>query len=129
MNYEEDGKRKETMKKTLNEITAVYDLANPTGIKAVQFLNAGTLHENIRNSNVHDLFKDRIYSGVTMIGTELQRKVLDKFVFMKESMLKPLIVMTITDGEVRRDSREEVFQFNVYLTVERSRSRGRASFI
>lgn len=100
MNFEEGGERKKTLEQILHEITRVYDLANPTGLTAVRFLNATRWRKNVRNSDVASLLKDRVYNGATMIGTELQRKVLDKFVFVGEPMLKPLIVMTITDGEV-----------------------------
>jgi len=37
---------------------------------------------------------------VTRIGTELKRKVIDQYVFKKEPMSKPLLVIVITDGKV-----------------------------
>lgn len=105
MDFEEGGERKIALERTLNEITKVYDLANPTGITAVRFMNAGRWEKNVRNSGVRALFKDRVYDGATMIGTQLKRKVLDRFVFTEKPMSKPLIVLTITDGEVRLDCR------------------------
>lgn len=102
MNFEEGGERKKTLERVLHEITGVYDLANPTGLTAVRFLNATRSKKNVRNCDVAGLLKHRVYNGGTMIGTELKRKVLNRFVFMKKPMLKPLIVMIITDGEVSR---------------------------
>lgn len=101
MNLEENGERKKTLERTLHEITKVYDLVNPTdGLMSVRFLNARKAENNIKNSDVPGLFKYRVYNGGTMIGTELKRKVLDRFVFMEKPMLNPLLVMTITDGVV-----------------------------
>lgn len=99
MNFEQGGERKKTMEQTLDEITKVYDLANSDGLKSVQFLNASKVRYNIKNSDIPGIFKYRVYNGMTMIGTELKRKVLDRFVFM-EPMSKPLVVITITDGQV-----------------------------
>lgn len=99
MNLEQNGERKKTLERTLDEITKVYDIVNSTGLKSVRFLNARKVRNNIKNSDVPGIFKYRVYDGPTMIGTELKRKVLDRFVF-KEPMSKPLLVITITDGQV-----------------------------
>lgn len=100
METEQEGKRKETLKRTMKEITAVYDLANTKGIKSIKFLNTKKGLRNIKSTNWKKKFDAHDYDGMTRIGTSLQKKILDKFVW-EEEMIKPLLVMIITDGDVR----------------------------
>lgn len=100
MDYPENVGRKKTLKKTLEEITKIYDLANATGILSVRFINHKQGKKNVTNKKVEDLFHGRIYTGFTMIGTALEKKVLKKFVLDEPNMKKPLLVMTVTDGMV-----------------------------
>lgn len=100
MDYAQDGARKATLKKTIDEITKVYDLANDTGILSVRFINNKQGKKEVSNKKVESLFHERIYEGSTKIGTALEKKVLKPFVLSKEKMEKPLLVMTITDGTV-----------------------------
>lgn len=83
----------------MDHITSVYDLANPTGIRSVKFINAKRGLAKVRSGNWRRNFKDRDYDGMTRIGTALKTKILDQFVW-REEMKKPLLVMIITDGEV-----------------------------
>jgi hypothetical protein len=53
------------------------------------------------------MIKGHAWRGVTRIGTELERKILDYFVYEPKAVPrklqereKPLLIMTITDGEV-----------------------------
>lgn len=99
MESEQGGERIETLKRTMDEITAIYDLANPTGIRAIKFLNAKKGLLNVRNKNWKKNFKGLRYDGMTRIGTALKAKILAQFVW-KTAMTKPLLVMIITDGDV-----------------------------
>ncbi|KAI5839450.1 hypothetical protein DFP73DRAFT_561684 [Morchella snyderi] len=99
MKSEQEGKRIETLHKTMDEITRVYDYANENGIKSVRFLNAKRGVAKIKNTNWKKQFDKIVYNGVTKIGTSLNLKILDKFVW-GETMTKPLLVMIITDGDV-----------------------------
>lgn len=99
METEQDGQRIQTLKKTMSEITAIYDLANPTGIRSVRFLNAKTGLLNVKSTNWKKRFNAHDYTGVTRIGTSLQKKILDRFVYERR-MEKPLLIITITDGDV-----------------------------
>lgn len=100
MKFAEAGERIKTLEKTMDEITSVYGLANPTGIRAVKFINAKKGLLNIRNNNWKKRFKLINYAGVTPIGTSLRLKVIDRFVWTTPPMKKPLLVVIITDGEV-----------------------------
>ncbi|KAL0631443.1 hypothetical protein Q9L58_009688 [Maublancomyces gigas] len=98
METEQEGQRIVTLKSTMKEITSVYDLANPKGIRSIKFLNAKKGLQNIKSSNWRKKFEAHDYNGMTRIGTSLQKKILDKFVW-ESKMIKPLLVMIITDGD------------------------------
>lgn len=103
MNYMQKGARKATLKKTLDEVTKIYDLANENGLLAVRFINTPKGRKSVVNSKVESIFDGRKYDGTTMIGTALEKKMLQPFVMDKitnKKMEKPLLVMTITDGRV-----------------------------
>lgn len=104
MSDEEGGRRIEILAETMKKITMVYDLARPEpdkGLVSVKFINGSTGYKNIDNRRVSPLLKKHIFWGTTQIGSALQRKVLDNFVFNPDApMKKPLLVMTITDGGV-----------------------------
>lgn len=99
MQSEESGARIKTLEKIMQEITSVYELANPIGIRAVEFVNANKELLNVGKKNWENEFKLLKYEGVTQIGTSLKSKVIDQFVW-KSDMKKPLLVVVITGGEV-----------------------------
>lgn len=100
MNDEENGSRKETLLATMTEITKVYDLANPQGILSIRFLNTLKGKRNANKEKAVALLKGHSYWGSTKIGTVLDKKVLQRFVWGPDPLKKPLLVMTITDGDV-----------------------------
>jgi hypothetical protein len=99
MKYEENGERIKTLQKTLDNIANVYGLARDQGIITVRFLNAPQGKKNVTVKTVKSVLKNHNYGGVTRIGTELKKKILDRFV--NKDMAKPLLIMIITDGAVR----------------------------
>lgn len=99
MKYEENGERIKTVQKTLDNIANVYGLARDQGIITVRFLNAPQGKKNVTVKTVKSVLKNHNYGGVTRIGTELKKKILDRFV--TNDMAKPLLIMIITDGAVR----------------------------
>lgn len=101
MRTEQGGSRIETLKATLGAITSVYDLANPQGILSVRFLNTSKGRRNVNEEKAKTLLDDHVYRGVTRIGTELERKILNRFIWNpKDPPKKPLLVMIVTDGAV-----------------------------
>ncbi|KAH0603261.1 uncharacterized protein H6S33_008265 [Morchella sextelata] len=117
MKTEQKGERIETLHRTIDEITRIYDYANEKGIKSVKFLNEKKGIANVKNKNWKRNFKNKVYNGVTKIGTSLSQKVLDKFVW-GETMTKPLLVMIITDGDVEGE-REGLLADVIASCVER----------
>ena len=100
MDYGDDGRRRMTLLTVLEAIADIYVLAREEGIMSVHFLNTRMPWRNVRPNAVKDLHSRIQYNGVTMIGTQLQEKVLRRYVQQPERMEKPLLTMVITDGEV-----------------------------
>lgn len=99
MVYEENGQRIKTVKRTINEIATIYDLARPQGIRSIKFFNAPQGKKNVNRKTCNTSLRGHNFGGLTRVGTVLQKSILDKFVF-GEQMKKPLLIMTVTDGEV-----------------------------
>lgn len=99
METEQNGERIKTFKRTMAEITSVYDLANPRGIRSVKFINSKKGFMNIRRGHLKKNFASLKYDGMTRIGTALKERILTPYVWTNP-MTKPLLVMIITDGEV-----------------------------
>lgn len=100
MTVGENGRRLKALKNIMDEITMVYDLANPDRGLFLQFLNHRQGNKNVTNNSVGRIdYRDR-YSGITSIGTELENKVFSRFVFQKR-LTKPLLVIIFISGEVR----------------------------
>lgn len=86
---------------TLTEICKIYSLANETGVKAVRYLNHRRGKGNVKVDDVLEVVKRCAHTGLTRIGTELHRRILNDLVLKpKVDMSKPLLVMIVTDGTV-----------------------------
>jgi hypothetical protein len=132
MQREEGGKRIEALRKTLNLVAKVFMLARPKksqgteqGINAVRFLNFAKGWTNVVPKATDTIIKQHTFRHWSRIGTELKAKVLDKHVFGK-SMKKPLLVITITDGDVKHLILRPFFVY--LLIIPRSKARQRTSW-
>ena len=96
---EEDGKRKKTLIQFIDHITEIYKMANESGIFAMRFMNSRGGKKNWTEES-KDYLDHHNYGGVTRIGTELKKKILDKFVIGNPKQSKPLLVLVVTDGAV-----------------------------
>lgn len=98
MTTEEDGKRIEALEKTLSLVARVYELVREDGIVTIEFLNELDGEDNIGEVDIPAVIKEHKFTGWTRIGTELERKILNRLVH--KEMKRPLLVLTITDGDV-----------------------------
>ena len=96
---EEKGKRKETLVQFIDYITEICSMANESGIFAMRFMNSGGGKKNWTGKS-KDYLDCHSYGNVTRIGTELKRKILDKFAIGNPNQSKPLLVIIVTDGAV-----------------------------
>ena len=96
---EQNGARKETLIQLIDHITEIYSMANESGILAMRFMNSmGGKRDWTKKSQ--EYLDHHKYSGVTRIGTELKKKILDKFVTRNPNQSKPLLVIIVTDSAV-----------------------------
>jgi len=99
------GKRRTNLQKVLEEVTKIYTLARSSGIVSVQFFNNRTGRQNVTPQE-EDILSDIVSTGLTMIGTQLKKKILEPFVCKmpgnpEDAGSKPVLVMVITDGDVQ----------------------------
>ena len=96
---EEDGNRKNTLIQLVDHITEICSMANESGILAMRFINSGGGKKHWTEKS-RDYLDHHSYGGATRIGTELKKKILDKFATGNPNQSKPLLVIIITDGGV-----------------------------
>lgn len=101
MIYSKDGPHVTTVQKTLGFISSIYGLARDKGIITIRFFNSRTGKRNVTDRTVKTVIKNHDFGGTARIGTELKKKIIDKFVSTEpRKMKKPLLVVTITNGMV-----------------------------
>ena len=71
---EEDGKRK-TLIQFIDHITEICSMANKSGVFAMRFMNRGG-GKKYWTGKSQEYLDHHLYGGVTRIGTELKRKIL-----------------------------------------------------
>lgn len=100
MLFEENGERIALLRQVMKVISHVYCPSQETGsIKAIRFLNNGPGLDNAFPEQLDDILRTHDYAGMTRIGTVLKEQILTPLV--TETMTRPLLVMILTDGNVR----------------------------
>lgn len=100
MKFDEAGIRITILQQILEVITHFYSLSQPDGkIRAVRFLNKRVSLDNVTPREINEYIKTHRYDGLTRIGKELEKKILKPLV--TADMTRPLLVMILTDGDVR----------------------------
>ncbi|KAJ3032205.1 hypothetical protein HDV00_007962 [Rhizophlyctis rosea] len=95
--------------------------------KIVRFMNSNVEGNAIRtHAEASDLVRSIRYMGMTPLGTQLDAKILRPFVLtpaMHNQMPKPVLVITITDGEPIGEPRDRVQDviFNAMRTLSQTR--------
>lgn len=94
-------KRRQTLNMVLQHVCEVYECTRPQGVLSVKWFNDRQGRKDVTKAKAEgDQLKNHPCSGVTRIGTELKKKIIDKFVYNGKDMEKPLLVIVITDGKV-----------------------------
>lgn len=101
---EDHSQRRQTLRRVLKEIVEIYSLARTDGIVSVRFFNTRYGRENIHPES-GDILSDICYPGLSMIGTQLRKKILEPFVYNKkvdpkDNASKPLLVVVIMHRDV-----------------------------
>ena len=95
----ENSQGKKTLIQFIDHITEIYSMANESGILAMRFMNSRRGKNNWTGKS-QEYLDCHSYGGVARIGTELEKKILDRFAIGNPSQKKPLLVLIITTGIV-----------------------------
>ncbi|KAL3161824.1 hypothetical protein ABBQ38_008914 [Trebouxia sp. C0009 RCD-2024] len=102
MIFEEGGTRIDDLKLILAKVAEVATLFDDDGI-VVRFMNSQIQGNGIRNAQeANNLIQNVRFTGMTPLGTNLNEKVISPFLasgVQKRNLEKPILVITITDGE------------------------------
>jgi hypothetical protein len=130
MKFEENGERINDLKLILGRVSYAASLFDDDGIQ-VRFMNAAVVQVNpamlngIRTEQqVEALFQHVLYSGLTPLGTELKNQIIEPLVLgpaRRGQLRKPILIITITDGQPAGEERPKLEQTISYTGQELSR--------
>jgi hypothetical protein len=113
MSFEEQGERIEDLKIILSKVAEVATMFDQDGI-LIRFLNARTEGNGIRNAQeAENVVKQVRFQGLTPLAASMQHNVLEPVVFnlaQSGQLQKPVLVITITDGEPSDNPRDAILQ-------------------
>ncbi|KAL4979111.1 hypothetical protein BDW66DRAFT_128630 [Aspergillus desertorum] len=132
--FEEKGVRKEQLKQILGIVATVASTFDEDGI-SLRFMNNDFMQNNIRSAqDVEQIISNIRFSGMTPLGSALRSKVLDPMIVgpaRAGRLQKPVLVITITDGQPAGEPLDSVAQGIRYAVEEVSRTpfgRGAVAF-
>ncbi|KAL5358949.1 hypothetical protein BJX96DRAFT_147554 [Aspergillus floccosus] len=132
--FEERGIRKEQLKQILGIVATAASTFDQDGI-SVRFMNSSEQGDGIRNAGDVEMLVSRVrFQSLTPLGTGLKNKVLDPMVVGPAKvgrLQKPVLVITITDGQPAGEPIDTVANSIRYAVDEVSRTpfgRGAVSF-
>ena len=128
MQFEEKGERIKDLQLILERVAFAATLFDEDGIE-LRFMNQNPpehLTSGIRSEQqIQQIITGHKFSGLTPMGTELRKKVIDGILLNKlrsGQMRKPLLVIAITDGQPAGEPTDAVFDAVRYANNEVSRS-------
>ncbi|KAE8145736.1 hypothetical protein BDV25DRAFT_62629 [Aspergillus avenaceus] len=132
--FEERGVRKEQLRQIIGIVATAASTFDQDGI-SVRFMNNMEVGDGIRNVDDVNMLVSRVrFAGLTPLGTSLKNKVLDPMVVgpaRAGRLQKPVLVITITDGQPAGEPLDSVANSIRYAVDEVSRTpfgRGAVSF-
>ena len=126
MAFEENGERIDDLKLILGRVAFATSLFDDDGIQ-VRFMNSVDQGNGLRSEQqVNEMVARTKFSGLTPMGREMQNKILGPLVLgpaRSGQLQKPVLVITITDGQPTGESPSDVAKImkNASMEVERSR--------
>ncbi|KAI9780091.1 MAG: hypothetical protein M1835_004557 [Candelina submexicana] len=127
MQFEENGERIQDLKLILSRVAYAASLFDDDGIQ-VRFMNSDEGERNravIRTEQDVEQIVARVpFKGLTPMGTSLRNKVLEPLVIAPArsgQLRKPVLVITITDGQPAGEPQGAVFEAIKYAAAELSR--------
>lgn len=124
--FEEKGLRKDQLRQILGIVATAASTFDQDGI-SVRFMNSEETGDGIRSAADVDMLVSRVrFAGLTPLGTSLQNKVIDPMVVgpaRAGRLDKPVLVITITDGQPAGEPHSAVGNVIRYAVEETSRTR------
>ncbi len=126
MAFEENGARITDLKLILSRVAFAASLFDDDGVQ-VRFMKSPIQGDNIRSEQqVNDLVSRVHFAGLTPIGTELKKKIVDPLLIQPAragQLRKPVLVITITDGQPTGEANNAVADTIIYASSEMARTR------
>jgi hypothetical protein len=130
MAFEENGERIKDLRLILERVTSTATVFDEDGI-SLRFMNANyqvNQLENIRSEQQINILMETVqYKGLTPMGTELRKKVVDGIIMPKlqqRRYTKPHLVIVITDGQPAGEAQSTVFDTIKFAVNEVGRNFG-----
>ncbi|CAG8250889.1 unnamed protein product [Penicillium salamii] len=124
--FEEKGLRKDQLRQILGIVATAASTFDQDGI-SVRFMNSSERGDGIRDAeDVNQLVSRVRFSGLTPLGTNLKTKVVEPMVVepaRANRLEKPVLVITITDGQPAGEPHGAVGDVIRYAVEETSRTR------
>jgi len=126
MAFEEGGERIKDLKVILSKVAFAASLFDQDGI-SLRFMNADFMQNNIKTEQQVTQVVDQIqFKGLTPMGTSLRNKVLEPLVLQPArngQLQKPVLVITITDGQPAGEPENAVEDAILYASGELAKTR------
>jgi hypothetical protein len=126
MQFEENGERIKDLKIILSRVAFASSLFDDDGI-SVRFMNSDFIQNNIKTEQQCIQLVEQVgFKGLTPMGTSLRNKVLEPLVLQPAragQLKKPVLVITITDGQPAGEPPNAVFDAIRYASQELQRTR------
>ena len=124
--FEEKGLRKDQLRQIIEIVATAASTFDQDGI-SVRFMNSPERGDGIRNADDVNALVSRVrFAGLTPLGTSLRTKVIDPMVVgpaRANRLDKPVLVITITDGQPAGEPLSTVGDVIRYAVEETSRTR------
>ncbi|KAJ5596419.1 hypothetical protein N7450_002877 [Penicillium hetheringtonii] len=124
--FEEKGLRKDQLRQILGLVATAASTFDQDGI-SVRFMNSTESGDGIRNAeDVNQLVSRVRFAGLTPLGTNLRNKVIEPMIVgpaRANRLDKPVLVITITDGQPAGEPHGTVGDAIRYAVEETSRTR------
>lgn len=125
MAFEEGGERIQDLRLILSRVSQAASLFDDDGLN-VRFMNSSVEGNHIRNdAGVDELMRRIQFKGLTPMGTSLRQKVLEPLVLgpaRSGQLRKPVLIITVTDGQPAGESSTAVFDAIRHAVGELSRN-------
>jgi len=125
MAFEEGGERIKDLKLILQRVAFAATLFDQDGI-SLRFMNNDFSQNSIRTeAQINQIVEQVSFRGLTPMGTSLKQKVLDPLVVgpaRSNQLSKPILVITITDGQPAGEDEGAVEEAILYASNELART-------